>query len=148
MTRCRVLCSAARGAMLALIALPMIAGLGGCQADTSPPMGQGDFYPAPLNDPQISVLGEDLRASIVFQHATIVRDGERPMLVQTPVRNLAERQYLIEYRYMFYDERGIEQSPAMPWTFTAMDPKQIVRLSGSAMSTDAKSYRLEVRWSR
>ncbi len=134
--------------LLAAFVISALVVFGGCQADTSPPMAQGDFYPAPMNDPQISVLGEDLRSIIVFQNASIVRDGERPMVVQTPVRNLAERHYLIEYRYMFYDDRGIEQSPAMPWTFAAMDPKQIVRLSGSAMSTDAKTYRLEVRWSR
>jgi uncharacterized protein YcfL len=137
---------------LRLFALLLIASLGillsGCKADTSPGAGRGDWYPAPMNDPQISVLDPQLREWIVFQTAIITRDDERPMTVQTPVRNLTERQYLIEYRYLFFDDNGRRLDPVIGWAFASLDPKQIVRLDGKALGLDAKDYRLEVRWSR
>ena len=122
--------------------------LAGCQADTSPGAGRGDTYPAPHNDPQITVLDPVLREWIAFQPAVITRDGERPMTVQVPVRNLTERVYKIEYRYLFMDEHGRQIQPEMGWRFVSLDPKQVARLEGAALGMDAKDYRLEVRWSR
>jgi hypothetical protein len=123
--------------------------LAGCSPpDTSPGAGRGDAYPAPMNDPQISVLDPELREWIVFQTANITREDERPLYVQVPARNLTERQYLIEYRYLFFDENDKQLTPTMGWKFASLDPKQVVRLDGSALSNEARDYRLEVRWSR
>jgi uncharacterized protein YcfL len=133
---------------VALVSCITLVGLAGCQADTSPGAGRGDAYPAPHNDPQISVLDPQLREWIAFQPAVITRDDERPMMVQVPVRNLTERVYKIEYRYLFMDEHGRQIDPVMGWVFVALDPKQVARLEGKALGTNAKDYRLEVRWSR
>ena len=123
----------------------------GCQTiDTSPGAGRGDPYPAPVNDPQISVLNPDLRQWLGFQPAAITNQHtpDRKMRIEVPVRNLAERQYLIEYRYLFYDANGMELEPVMGWQMVPLDPKQVQRLKGQALANEAEGYRLEVRWAR
>jgi uncharacterized protein YcfL len=132
----------------ALVAGVMCAGLAGCKTDTAPSAGMGDPYPAPMNDPQISVLSPELREHIVFQPAIITKDGQRPMTVEIPMRNTTYRKYLLEYRILFYDVNGRELGPAMGWEFLPLEPKQVVRLKRSAMTNEADNYRLEVRWSR
>jgi uncharacterized protein YcfL len=122
--------------------------LAGCQADQSPGTGYADPFPAPMNDPQISVLDPELREVLGFQPAIIVDDGERPMHVQVPVRNLTERQYLIDYRILFYDVNGVEIEPVMGWAFVSLQPKQVQRLNAKALDTRAESYRLEVKWAK
>lgn len=120
----------------------------GCKTDTAPSPGMGDPYPSPMNDPQISVLSPELGKWIVFQPAIITKDGKRPMTVEVPMRNTTYNKYLIEYRILFYDANGRELSPVMGWEFVPLDPKQVVRVKRSAMSTEADNYRMEVRWSR
>lgn len=122
--------------------------LTGCQTDRSPSPGMGDPYPAPINDPQISVLSPDLRPWLGFHPAIVVDDGRRPLSVEVPVRNLSERQYLIDFRILFYDENNSEISPVMGWETAVLEPKQVVRLKRSALDRDAVNYRLEVRWAR
>ena len=135
-------------AMSAIALSAMLMTLPGCKTDTAPSPGMGDPYPAPMNDPQISVLSPELRRWLVFQPAIVTKDGQRPMSVEVPVRNTTYNKYLIEYRMLFYDADGRELNPAMSWEFVPLDPKQVVRLKRSAMSADAETYRLEVRWSR
>jgi len=121
----------------------------GCEApDRSPPAGYGDPYPAPLNDPQISVLSAELRPWLLFHPAIITKADRQPMQVQVPVRNAAQRKYLIEYRILFYDERGVELTPTMSWSMVPLEPKQTVRLKAGALDELADSYRLEVKWAR
>lgn len=119
-----------------------------CKYDTSPSPGVGDPYPPPGNDPQISVLSPELRPWIGFQPAVVVRDDKAPMRVEVPARNSTYNKYLIEYRFLYYGDNGLEVTPTMGWQMIAMEPKQIVRLKGAALSTDAKAYRLEVKWSK
>ena len=121
----------------------------GCKSnDTLPSPGMADPYPAPLNDPNITIVSPELRPWLGFQPAIVIDDGERGMHVEQPMRNLTYEKYLLEYRILFYDENGRELTPVMGWEFISLDPKQLVRLKRSAMSTDAKDYRIEVRWSR
>jgi uncharacterized protein YcfL len=133
--------------MLATI-LVLSLSLCGCKSDTAPSPGMGDYYPAPMNDPQISIVSPDLRKHLGFQPAIIEHDGQRPMSVEIPMRNLTYQAYQLEYRMIFLNESGREQTPIMGWQHLPLDPKQVARLKGSAMGTDAVSYRVEVRWSR
>lgn len=119
-----------------------------CATSKAPPVGAGDPYPPPINDPQIAVLPQELRPWLAFHPATIVDDGQRPLHVQVPMRNLTERQLLLEYRVLFYEASGIEMEPKMGWKMIALNPKQTVRLDGRALSADAVTYKVEVRWSR
>jgi hypothetical protein len=139
----------------ARIALMLMAGLmlfsSGCQStppDTSPSAGVGDWYPAPMNDPQISVVSPELRDVLWFQPAIVTNDGQRPMVVEVPMRNVTTEKYLVEFRIIFFDEHDRQLNPVMGWEFMPVLPKQVVRLRRSAMSTDAEGYRLEVKWSR
>lgn len=122
----------------------------GCEqpVNTAPSPGMGDAYPAPLNDPQISILSPELRPWLAFHPAIVVDDGERPMQVQVPVRNVTTHKYLIDYRILFYDLNGMELEPKMGWTMAPLLPKEVLRLSAKAMSTDAVNYRLEIKWAR
>jgi hypothetical protein len=112
-------------------ALILAVGMTGCQPDISPSPGLGDPYPAPINDPQISVLSPDLRPWLGFHPAVVVKDGRSPMQVEVPVRNLTNKQYLIEYRMLFYNRAGQELSPVMGWEMAPLDPKQTCARSPS-----------------
>lgn len=124
--------------------------LAGCKADRSPAPGMGDPVIAPMNDPQITVIPIELREWLVFQPAIVTdrNDPDRPMQVEVPLRNTAEAQYLIDYRFTFYDINGREVEPVMGWRMQPLLPKQVVRLKAGALSTEAVDYRLEIKWSR
>ena len=96
--------------------------------------------------PQISVLAPDLQPWLSFHPAAVVNDGERPMQVDVPVRNLSDQLYLIDYRILFYDDNGLQLEPGMGWRMEALRAKQTGRLRARALSSDADSYRLEVKW--
>ena len=143
--------AASRLALVAsLVAALLAAGCDSGPPDVAPSPGLGDPYPAPFNDPQISVLSPELRPWIAFHPAIITRDRRppRPMQVEVPVRNVTDRQYVLDYRFIFYDESGREQEPVMGWALQALDPKQVVRLKAGALDAEARDYRLEVRWAR
>ena len=120
--------------------------LAGCESPAPSP-GLGDPYPPPINDPQISVLSPELQPWLRFQPARIDQEGGRPMQVEVPVRNLASRAYLIDYRFLFFDEKDMEVGPSMGWKFMAIQPKQVARLKAGALGPEAKTYRLEIKWS-
>lgn len=125
----------------------VVIALSGCQSNHGrPSAGLGDPWPAPVNDPQIAVLSPDLQEWLRFHPARIEQDGERPMEVEVPVRNLANRRYLVDYRIMFYDAEDVEVTPTMGWWMATIEPKQTARLSARAMSPEAVNYRLEVKW--
>ncbi len=118
----------------------------GCQTQQGAPRsGLGDPWPAPVNDPQITVLSPDLQQWLRFHPARIELDPGRPMQVEVPVRNLADRQYLVSYRITFYDAADVEVS-TMSWRLEAIDARQTSRLTAGAMSSEAVNYRLEVKW--
>lgn len=123
-------------------------GLTACKTDTSPSPGVGDPYPPPGNDPQISILSPELRPWLGWQPAIIDKNGPQPMSVEVPVRNSTANAYNIDYRVLFFNDKGQEVPPTMGWTFQRMEPKQIVRLKGKALSTDAVDYKVEVKWAK
>lgn len=125
----------------------VLATMFGCQSHHGAPAGAlGDPWPAPVNDPQITVLAPELREWLRFHPARIEHDPGRPMQVEVPVRNLADRRYLVDYRIMFFDADDVEVTPTMGWRFEAIDARQTVRLAAGAMSEEAVNYRLEVKW--
>ena len=130
--------------MIPVLLLVIVAG---CQSQHgAPASGLGDPWPAPVNDPQITVLSPDLQQWLRFHPARIEQDPDRPMQVAVPVRNLADRRYLVNYRITFYDADDIEVTPTMGWRLEAIDAKQTSRMTAGAMSPDAVNYRLEVKW--
>ena len=122
--------------------------LSGCKTDIAPSVGLGDPYPPPVNDPQISVLSPELQKWLAFHPARMELDGDKPLQVEVPVRNLTDRNYPIDYRFIFFDKHDMELRPTMSWRFQNLSPKQVVRLRAGALSTEAVNYRLEVKWDR
>ena len=121
----------------------------GCKPyDISPSAGMGDPYPAPMNDPRITILSPELRPWLGFQPAIVTKDSDRPMMVEIPVRNMTYNPYNIEYRILFFDENDRQLDSVKDWEFVRMEPKQLVRFKRSALSTEAKDYRIEVKWSK
>lgn len=131
---------------LALALLLGAAPLAGCQTDTSPAPGLGDWVPAPANDPQITVLAEELRPWLGFQPSIVTRD---PVLaIEVPVRNLAPRNYMIDYRFTYFDAQGRTIEPQLSWTPIPLESKQNIRLRGNALDQRAVNWKVEVRWAR
>ena len=97
---------------------------------------------------EISVQPPEMREWLGFQTAFVDDDGLRPMRVEVPVRNLTEQRYFLDYRIIFHDEHGLELEPVMGWDMVVLGPKQVQRLKGSALSTDATSYRVEIKWAK
>ncbi len=123
--------------------------LAGCQGpNLAPSPGSVDPYPAPYNDPEITVLDAALRPWLGFQPATTVVDDETPMQVQVPCRNMTDKNYSIDYRFIFFDRRGMEVKPVMNWRNVTFQERQLIEMTAGAMSTAAVRYRLEVRWAR
>ena len=122
---------------------------GSCHApDKSPSGGVADPYPPPINDPQVSILALEIRDWLGVQPAIVTDDGQRPMQVEVPVRNMSDRMYLLDYRFLFYDAAGRELTPVMGWTPANFQPKQLLRLTGGALTTDAMNWRLEIKWGK
>ena len=132
----------------ALFALLTALGCQNPQHSASPSPGLGDPYPAPLNDPQISVLEPELQQWLRFHPARIDHEPGRPMQVHVPVRNLTDNKYLIDYRVVFFDANDLQLDPPMGWRFLALNPRETARLTAGALSSDAVNYRLEVKWAR
>ena len=121
----------------------------GCQApDKSPSGGVADPFPAPINDPQVSILAPEIRDWLGVQTAVVIDDGERPMHVDVPVRNMSDQMYLLDYRFLFYDAAGRELSPVIGWKPANFQPKQLLRLSANALTTEAVNWRLEIKWGK
>jgi hypothetical protein len=136
-----------RGIAAVCLACALVAG--GCEApDKSPSGGVADPYPPPINDPQVSILAPEIREWLGVQPAIVTDDGQRPMHVEVPVRNMSDRMYLLDYRFLFYDAAGRELQPVMGWTPANFQPKQLLRLSAGALTTDAANWRLEIKWGK
>jgi hypothetical protein len=124
--------------------------LAGCQQapDVTPPFGYPDPVGAGANDPQIQVLSSDLRPWLGFQTPTVIRRDGAPLEIQVPVRNLANEQYLTEYRFVFFDANRQVVQPEMGWVMQPLVAKQTEYLRANALDTQAVDWKLEVRWSR
>jgi len=94
------------------------------------------------------VLDPNLQRGIGIQAATVIPAGEGPMIVQVPVRNLTNFEYLIDYRVLFYDERGLEIQPTMSWKMVSLLPKQTANLAANGLDNTARNWRMEIKWAR
>lgn len=134
--------------VMALVAV-MLMPLAACSTDPSPSPGIADPTPPPGNNPAITVLDPNLQKGIGFGTATVIPAGEGPMKVQIECRNLTNYEYLIDYRFLFYDANNMQLEPVMGWRGpVSLLPKQLQMLSANSLDNTARSYRLEVKWSR
>ena len=123
----------------------------GCQeraSDPAPNPGLADPVLSPYNDPDIAVIDEDLHQWLGFHPAVVVRRQGQPLSVEVPVRNVADDQYIVQYRFMFFDETGSMLEPEMQWDRAVLEPKVMEYLRGNALDARAESWKLQVRWAR
>lgn len=130
--------------MIGMLAGGLLAG--GCQTDVRPLAGQPDPIAVPYQDPRISVADPQLQQWLGFHAAVMVRNGKMPMSITVPVRNLADDQYQIDYRFLFFDELDRQMDPVMNWRFAAVQPKAVAHLEASALDSRARNWKLEVKW--
>ena len=125
--------------------------LAACASDPMklPPGGRADLLP--IKDyPQI-VATRGLDQWLAFSPAYVDPSTDlSPLRVTVPVRSLYDKgQLRIQYRFEFFDERGLPVGPAPGYRFAVLEPRiQNNYLEGNAMETTAVDWRLEVRPAR
>jgi len=124
----------------------VLAGLtvGGC--DWAPKGAVSDPLPA-TEYPQVAAFGDVADDLAVNQ--PVVRHGPiPPMSVSVPVRLLRDSDARVQYRFIFFDDRGQPIRPEMDWRFEQLMGRARTYLSGSALDPGAVDWRLEVRDAR
>lgn len=99
--------------------------------------------------PKIATLGW-LRNDFFQFDAPIVtpEQGNRPMQVTVSVRlkELAfEERIACQYRFIFFDERGVPLNPEPMWHFRLIEPRVATYLQAGAPDTGAVDWRCEIR---
>lgn len=126
----------------------LLVGAFGCQAKISPDSVLGD--PLPLSAyPAISV--EPQLASV------LVSDGDRILWEQgsrgraasltVPVRSIADVRIPIQHRALWFDERGAEIGSTQ-WRRMVLEPQLEQQIQVNSLSSEAQSWRLEIRSTR
>lgn len=129
---------------LALLVAPLLA-LPGCQSNPAPYAGKPDPIPAPYNNPHIVLSQGGLINSLGFDSPIVTRQNDL-LTVGVPTRSLGNERYLIDYRFVWYDEQGYEVAPAMGWKEAVLEPKGQKVLQANAMDRRATDWKMEVRW--
>lgn len=133
---------------LLILCITALAFVAACATSPDPSPGMPDPFPAPGNNPKISVLDPNLQRGIGFQTVTEIPPGAAPLTIQVPVRNLSNYEYIIDYRFLFQDASGLQLEPVMSWRSVTLLPKQVQVLRANALDTRAVDWRLEVKWAR
>ncbi|MCP3905848.1 MAG: DUF1425 domain-containing protein [Planctomycetes bacterium] len=131
--------------------LASTSGLVGCETpppNVAPVAGLPDPVPDPYNNPQVMLMDPDLQSLLAFPPAVVFNDPGRVMEVEQPVRNFTTETLLVDYRIVFYDDRGREVSPVMDWEFAPIRSKQMRRLKANALDDTAEDFRVEVKWAQ
>jgi hypothetical protein len=125
---------------LALVTASLM-GLAGC---AKPP---GRAKPDPLSAaqyPKISAQGW-LDQRVAYDKPTVRYGNDRPLEVSVPVRLLMSNPREVQYRFVFFAPDGKRLGPPMDWRYQELPGRAQVFLEGSATSTEASDWRLEIR---
>ena len=135
------------GARLAsLLLLPLIGSIS-CDSVKAPHGGGADTI-GPGTYPQIVVL-DKLWDYLGFDRPIVTASTDSaPMKVTVPVRLIADAATNIQYQFSFFDAQGRPLNPPSGWRFLTVEGRTQRHLEGSALSTTAADWRLEVRSAR
>ena len=132
--------------LAALLASALAAGLVGCaKSNPNPNAGLLDPVPAPGNNPQVSLGSPELQQLLGFESAITERRSGL-LHVAVPMRNLTNNRYTLDYRFIFYDENGVEVGPEMGYQEIILDPKEQRRPATHAPDGRAVAFRMHVKW--
>jgi len=131
---------------LALLVLAAFA-VSGCnnQRDTDPFVGQQDPVASPANNPRIVTSSSDLMRSLGFDQPIVVRRDDL-LTVSVPTRNLSNERYVLDYRFVWYDNDGMELRPAMGWREVVIEPRDQKRIAANAIDSRAVEWKVQLRW--
>lgn len=112
--------------------------------DTSPYAGQPD-PDRPNVNPRIITSTPDLMVALGFDEPIVVSDSGN-LRVAVPTRSLGDERYLLDYRFVFYDDRGMEVEPVMGWRMFSLEPREQRRVEAQALDARARDWRLQIKW--
>jgi len=113
--------------------------------------GGGPITPKPDNTseyPRVALNDAALRDAVRMNEARVNRTEQDLLHVVQPVRVAADREMLIEYRFVFFDAAGRVLRPEMSWRYKRLEKKVPDVLSATSTSPEADDYRLLMRWAR
>jgi uncharacterized protein YcfL len=125
-----------------------VVALSACESGQRPDSSAADGSAVHAGDSEVVVLDDDLRRLLEFSPATRIRVGGRPLQVEVIGRNLAANAFLIDYRFVFFDDQGHAVAASDEWTIVRLDPGAATTLRGVAADGSASAHHLEVRWAR
>lgn len=134
---------------LGLVAAAVFAGAAGCRHDrVAPPMGRPDTV-TDETYPNV-VIEQPLQRFVAVPYGDIRVQGataSAPMQVAVPLRSTGDRQMAVQYRFLWFNESGMQIGDS-GWKFAAMEPGTQIRAQANALTTEAAAWRLEVRSGR
>jgi uncharacterized protein YcfL len=128
--------------LAALLAVPLA--LTACSAIDKPPHAVKPDKVSEVQYPQIATEG-NLGNHLSYAKPIVRSDGQTPMGVTVPIRLRDNQSVNAQYRFTFLAADGQPLSPPMDWRFMVLPPRLQVFMEGSAMSTEARDWRLEIR---
>lgn len=132
---------------LTIVAASLACFAGACQKDTMHRPGSAGVDPLPSDQyPKVETSG-GLGKYLVISGANVTPGTEsKPMSIVSAVRSTWDKDVLnIQYRYYFFDERNSPLNQNPDWRFAKLPPRSQVFLSGGAMDTTARDWRLQIR---
>lgn len=127
-------------------ALVVMLAMAGCDTIQAPPSPRGD--PLEGNYPT-NVAIEGLSDELVVERPIVTPSTANvPMSVVVPVRSVTDDKLILQYRFIFLDARGRPLSQPPSWRYITVEPKLRIFMEGSALSTTAADYNIEIRPNR
>jgi uncharacterized protein YcfL len=128
-----------------VFAVPFV--LIGCDVVDKPPHAVKPDNVSEVRYPQIATEGS-LGNHLSYARPIVRTDGQTPMSVTVPIRLRDDKPVNAQYRFTFLAADGAPVGPPMDWRFMVLPPRLQVFMEGSAMSTEAVDWRLEIRPSK
>lgn len=132
---------------LGLISAVLLGGMPGCAQDKvrGPSTANIDQL-APENYPKLVIEEPALAKVMAVTPARVVvdRPADRPMSVTVPVRSIADNTMRVQYRYIWFDDKGREVRTG-EWRREVFAPRVERQLQGAAVDMKSTDWRLEVR---
>jgi uncharacterized protein YcfL len=94
--------------------------------------------------PQVEAMGY-LSKNISFSKPTVRGGQDEPLRVSVPVRLTLSNPREVQYRFMFFGSDGAPVGEPMDWRYEELPARSQVFLEGTAMSREARDWRLVIR---
>ena len=134
---------------LALAALPLLA-LAGCGGGPDYPPSDGPASPLAerLGPMHVVFTSTDLAGATAVGTVTRTIDANGIMRLTVPVRDVADYDITVDYRFTYLDEnRAVVDQPAT-WQTRTLHAGTFEYIDGAAPSPAARDFELDVRYAR